>query len=613
VADFGWADILASYHLGLRLALYAGAVLVFLSGVDDFLLDIAHHLTTLYRRFIVMRRYRPMTVADLKDLPEQRTVILVPAWREEDVIGAMLSNLTGTLDYGAYEVLVGIYPNDAATAAAVTAAARHAPNIHIVTTPRPGPTSKGDCLNALIDHAFRLERSGQPFGIFVLHDAEDIPHPLELKLFNKLIPRKDMVQLPVLPLEAPLWGLTAGHYMDEFAEHHSKDLPLREILTHAVPSAGVGCAFSRGAILALKARNGGPVFSMRSLTEDYEVAMRLQEMGRRLIFVRFAVEEETGRKARRQLVGTREFFPATLSAATRQKARWLTGIVFQAWRHFGWRGPLPMKYAFFRDRKAIATAQIAIFAYAVALGVVLAWLIRVTGLVPYRYPALVPKGSLLESLLIINAFFLLNRVGHRACYVWSLYGAKHAMMVPLRLLWGNYINFLAASLALWQVTKSLLSGRPIGWSKTAHRFPAEAELAPYRKRLGALLVEKRMVAHADIESALAEQALTRRSLGEILTGRGLLDEESMLRLVARQRGLLYWDGSQKIAAPFEGPPPPLPPDAAVIGKDGSTLLIACARLMENEEKAAIAARSGAPLRQVLAPRRIVERHLMAEA
>ena len=31
----------------------------------------------------------------------------------------------------------------------------------------------------------------------VLHDSEDVLHPLELKFFNYLLPRKDMIQLPV--------------------------------------------------------------------------------------------------------------------------------------------------------------------------------------------------------------------------------------------------------------------------------------------------------------------------------------------------------------------------------------------------------------------------------
>ncbi len=52
-------------------------------------------------------------------------------------------------------------------------------------------------------------------------------HPLSMELFNHLIPRKDMVQLPVIPMEMPLRHFTAGTYMDEFAESHTKDLLVR--------------------------------------------------------------------------------------------------------------------------------------------------------------------------------------------------------------------------------------------------------------------------------------------------------------------------------------------------------------------------------------------------
>jgi hypothetical protein len=34
----------------------------------------------------------------------------------------------------------------------------------------------------------------------VLHDAEDVVHPLELTLFDQLIDRAGLVQLPVMPL-----------------------------------------------------------------------------------------------------------------------------------------------------------------------------------------------------------------------------------------------------------------------------------------------------------------------------------------------------------------------------------------------------------------------------
>ncbi|WP_163364477.1 glycosyltransferase family 2 protein, partial [Escherichia coli] len=87
---------------------------------------------------------------------------------------------------------------------------------------------------------------------------------------NYLLPRKDLIQLPVVSLERGYGELIAGTYMDEFAEWHAKDLVVREALAKAVPSAGVGTCFSRRAMQALKAHNHDEPFNTASLTEDYD-------------------------------------------------------------------------------------------------------------------------------------------------------------------------------------------------------------------------------------------------------------------------------------------------------------------------------------------------------
>ena len=62
----------------------------------------------------------------------------------------------------------------------------------------------------------------------ILHDSEDVLHPMELRFYNHLLPRKDMIQLPVTSLDREWYELVAGVYMDEFAEWHAKDLVVRE-------------------------------------------------------------------------------------------------------------------------------------------------------------------------------------------------------------------------------------------------------------------------------------------------------------------------------------------------------------------------------------------------
>ena len=92
----------------------------------------------------------------------------------------------------------------------------------------------------------------------MLHDAEDLVHPLELRLFDRLVERAALVQLPVLPLPDPRSRWISGHYADEFAESHIKELVVREAVGAAIPLAGVGCAIERGALDRLAARARRP-------------------------------------------------------------------------------------------------------------------------------------------------------------------------------------------------------------------------------------------------------------------------------------------------------------------------------------------------------------------
>jgi adsorption protein B len=79
-----------------------------------------------------------------------------------------------------------------------------------------------------------------------------------------------LVQLPVVPLIDPRRRLISGHYADEFAESHRRDLVVRSALEAAIPLAGVACAIRRDALDRLDDGSGTP-FEPQSLTEDYEL------------------------------------------------------------------------------------------------------------------------------------------------------------------------------------------------------------------------------------------------------------------------------------------------------------------------------------------------------
>lgn len=440
--------------------------LIFVMGLDDILVDILAHWRMLRRSLTIYRKHRRATAAGLPDT-ETPMAILLPAWREEAVLRPMLLRLRATLDYQDYRVYVGVYPNDPETRACLVDIDPEERWLRIVINPLPGPTSKADCLNRLWEAARRdVAPSGAAFAAFVLHDAEDLVDPLECRLFSALIGRADMVQLPVIPLSRSPYDLIAGHYLDEFAETHQKDMVLREALAGGVPSAGVGCAFSRRALLISAHYHGGAPFPTGHMTEDYALALRLQQFGMRTIFVRLPQMTRPGGSA--AVIATREYFPNTVRAAIRQKSRWLIGIAIQTWADHGWRGGPGLRLMLYRDRKALVTPFIA-----VATNLFLLW----SFLLGFAGGSLTllfqgPHGGYLSLLLQANCVLLLVRVLHRAAYVRRLYGTAHALMSAPRIVVGNLINCGAAIRAIYLYARHRATGQALIWDKTAHHFPA---------------------------------------------------------------------------------------------------------------------------------------------
>ena len=214
--------------------------------------------------------------------------ILVPAWDESAVIASMLKATLSRLDYDDYRIFVGHYRNDPATAAAIASVGDT--RVHPVEVPADGPTTKADCLNHLYDALIAYEvDKGRSAKAIVLHDAEDVVHRFELRIFDGLIDRAAVVQLPVLPLVDRNSRWISGHYCDEFAEAHIKELVVREAVGAAVPLAGVGCAIARRPGAARAMQDGKP-FAGASMTEDYELGLRLGALGLKTMFVRIPAQ-----------------------------------------------------------------------------------------------------------------------------------------------------------------------------------------------------------------------------------------------------------------------------------------------------------------------------------
>jgi bacteriophage N4 adsorption protein B len=450
------AEILSRF--AAELALFAGVgFLIF--AVSDVAVDLIYFARRMWRGLTVYSRHQRAYASYFlfKDNPGF-IAILVPAWDEPSVIAPMLKAMLQRLDYPAYRIFVGHYRNDPATAAAIASVVD--PRIQAVEVAVDGPTTKADCLNHLYDALIEYELASDfATNAVVLHDAEDVVHRYELRIFDGLIDRAAVIQLPVLPLIDPHSRWIAGHYCDEFAEAHIKELVVREAVGAAIPLAGVGCAIERRALGRLAAQQDGRPFASGSMTEDYEVGLRLGALGLKTMFVRIPARPGEG-----GVVASRGHFPSTLGSAVRQKARWLGGIALSGWDRLGWSGGPGERWMRMRDRRGPLAAVLLLAAYGAAILWSQLWLAEKLGA-----PIKARLDPRLVLLLTINGYLLLWRMLMRAWFTAAAYGWRQGVLSVPRLVIGNVIAMLAAGRAV-----SLhFGGGAKRWDKTRHIFPAE--------------------------------------------------------------------------------------------------------------------------------------------
>jgi adsorption protein B len=601
------------YYQWLEYMAATVAVIILLSSLDDLFIDAWYWTRTIYRRFTVERVYKPLTRAQLYERDEQPLAVMVPAWHEYDVVAAMIEDMVRVMDYRNYMIFVGTYPNDHQTIAEVERMRRRYKQLRRVEVPHDGPTCKADCLNWVIAAIFKQEQiSGIEFAGVILHDSEDVLHPVELRFFNYLLPRMDMIQLPVASLERNWFELVAGTYMDEFAEWHAKDLVVRESLVSSVPSAGVGTCFSRRALLGLSAESNNQPFNTESLTEDYDVGARLGKMGMRSIFARFPVQFTTRRKAwfglgkERELTITmplcvREYFPDTFLTAYRQRARWTLGIGLQGWKQTGWTGSFANRYLLMRDRKGIVTALVGIFAYVLLVQFLMFAFADLFGWLPHLLASPFSDAYWLKVVLWTNAIALVMRASQRAYFVTRLYGWEHGVLSVPRMVVGNFVNFMAVSRAWKMFITHLVTGKRLAWDKTMHDFPSAEGFKDRRQRLGELLLSWQAIDESKLEAALGETQTHEIPLGHVLMNKGWLDEETLAEALAFQADLSR--GSLNLQT--------LPEDAArlpleiivrhrvlpKLDRNTGKLMLLTASILSDTTLAELSALAGEPLHQ----------------
>lgn len=502
------------------------------SSLDDLFVDACFWLRMAWRRWHGLPAWQTHVLPpDLGLLPAQPIAIIIPAWQEAAVIGRMIAQTVSTLRYHRYDIFIGTYCNDALTQAEVIQLQKRYRHLHHVVVPHAGPTCKADCLNWVIRAVLDHEKSTHvTYAGIVQHDCEDILHPLELAAFNALLPDHDMIQLPVRPLRRQWHQLISSTYIDEFAEWHTKDLVVREMLCGSVPSAGVGTCFSRRAILALIRENQTVPFNTSTLTEDYDIGARLSSLGLDTTFalthVPYPDPVHTARLRQLPLC-VQEYFPETFTAACRQKARWVTGIAFQGWQQIGWRGTLAQRYMLLRDRKGIITAWVNAIALLLMAQFILLQVVHYAGWWHYAPPAFLSTSHWIGSATLGVTVVLVVRITQRALLVGRLYGIKEAGLSFLRVIPGSLLNLAAAARAWRMFITHLRTRQPIAWDKTQHDYPDFSPFAPAYLRLGELLVSWRTITAHQQAAALLLSQQRGIPLGQTLLELGWIDMDTL--------------------------------------------------------------------------------------
>ncbi len=540
------------------------ACLFVLSGLDDLFIDIyfwVRHLSRLRKK----HNYAPLTYEKLITPQEQYIAVLVPCWHEAGVISTMLKHNCYSIDYKNYFFFVGVYPNDPETIKDVQSVAQIMNQVQCVIGSTPGPTNKAKNLNEIYQHVKIFEKSlPAPFSIFVFHDSEDIIHPLSFKLYNYLIPRKDMIQIPIFPLDVSYFNFTHWLYADEFSENHTKDIIVRESLKAHVPSAGVGTAFSKQALQVLiESSNLKEPFSTDSLTEDYRTSLALRVHNLKVIFVtqsivrtrwqkRFFWGGGYVQKSFKEYIATRAMFPQQYTKAVRQKARWIIGIVFQEWDHTRWPTSWAIRYSLAHDRKSFVTHFINGFGYFVYFF----WLIYAL-LIEFKpqYPSLYEQFNQhpwVWYLIVIVSIIMVERIIQRIIATRRIYGWIPALLSVPRAFYGNLLNLHALMRAyrIYFTTPKQSKTAPLqpAWDKTDHEFPGRHVLVPYRRKLGDLLLEHIVLDHQQLQMALVLQQQTGERLGDVLLRLNLISEARLTRILSIQYGLNLFPKSQLLTA-----------------------------------------------------------------
>jgi len=405
-------------------------------------ITVAYVLVSGYRIVLFVRSARPGVVVVVSDEQARATVdgdlplytVLVPAFRETEVIGTLLERL-GRIEYppDRLDIKLLVEADDEATIAAV-----HdrdpGDQFELVLIPPAEPRTKPKALN----YGLTLARG----ELVAVYDVEDDPDPLQLRragfALSRLGPEVGCLQAK-LSYNNPNQNLITQWFTIEYAMWFSFLLPGLASLGAPIPLGGTSNHFRRSVLRSMGA------WDPFNVTEDADLGIRMYREGYKV----GVLESVTFEEANSDFVNW-----------IKQRSRWYKGYLQTFFVHL--RAPVRLC----REIGLPGVAQLFLFIGGTPLLALLnpifwlttmIWFLAHPAFIQSLFPAPLYYGSLacwaLGNFLLFYFTLASCRLSRRPELLWA------ALLVPLY--W--VMMSMAAAKAFFQ-----LIGAPTFWEKTVH-------------------------------------------------------------------------------------------------------------------------------------------------
>lgn len=430
--------LLALVAVSLGLVLATMPTLVLLSAV----VNVGFLLSVLFRFVVSMagaqfEHVRPISDEEVQALRDEELpmyTILVPVYREANVIGSLIENLRN-LDYPAskLEILLLLEEDDEETLAAARAA-RPPETMTFVTVPVGEPRTKPKACNVGLFFARG--------DYLVIYDAEDRPEPDQLKkavvAFRKGPPELVCVQAALNYYNVTENVLTRMFTL-EYSYWFDYMLPGLDRLRLPIPLGGTSNHFRTDLLRQL----GG--WDPFNVTEDADLGLRAAAEGYRVGVINSTTYEEANSRYGNWI---------------RQRSRWIKGYMQTTLVHLrnpirlvrtaGWRTLLGFVML-------VGGTPAMFLCVPILWAVYLAWFLSRSHFADPLFPPLVLYVSLFNLLIGNGLVIYLNMLAVFKRRLYSL--IPYALLNPLYWM----LHSVAAYKAMWQLVR-----RPFYWEKTVH-------------------------------------------------------------------------------------------------------------------------------------------------